>query len=84
MKPILITDPHGEQKISQVESDELPVSHRLYSITNSEEGQHIIATGEELDSLAFQWLAYRAQRTPVAKRLKSIFVQLKKLLRIKL
>lgn len=58
-KTILTTDPHGEQRITKLEGDELPVGNRLFSITCRDNRQHIVLTGEELDSLAGQWLKWR-------------------------
>ena len=66
MKPIITTDPHGEQKVTPLEGDELEVRNRLFSITCRDKRQHIVMTGEELDSLANQWLKWRDEYKPFA------------------
>ena len=64
MKPKLIlkTDPSGEQSLRQVEF-ELPVKHCLFTLSDTANFV-ITMTGEELDSLADQWLKWRKEDKP--------------------
>ena len=59
MKLILTTDPHGAQKLYETEEPQSQpkVENRLYTLEDSQ-GRWTIMTGEELTSLANQWLAH--------------------------
>ena len=57
-KAVIITDPHGDQLLFEAEKNTgLPVHNRLFRLR----GHNIWFTGEELDSLAAKWQAYRKE-----------------------
>ena len=56
--PVLTTDPHGEHVLTHLEPPHgLPLSSRLFVLKDSL-GRQLDFTGEELTSLATQWLRY--------------------------
>jgi hypothetical protein len=57
MKTIIITQPHGEQSLSRIDCAD-SIGNSLFTLKNSD-GHAITMTGEELDSLANQWLEWR-------------------------
>ena len=63
-KTILKTDPHGAQTLRQIEpSESNKVGNRLYDLSaiatyGTAQIAHVVMTGEELTSLANQWLEY--------------------------
>ncbi|MCX6896309.1 MAG: hypothetical protein NTZ16_12590 [Verrucomicrobia bacterium] len=62
-KPILTTQPHGEHTVRQLEpKDDGPLLNRLFVITNKS-GDEVALAGEELSSLAKQWLHHVEQHT---------------------
>lgn len=62
-KPIIITDPHGEQKLFEAEKNTgLTAGNRLFMLRGTSRVERTIwFTGEELDSLAAKWQAYRKE-----------------------
>ena len=65
MKLLLTTQPHGAQKLYETEEPQTQpiIGNRLYTLEDSE-GRWTIMTGEELTSLANQWLTYAKARMP--------------------
>jgi hypothetical protein len=58
-KPILTTDPHGEQSLRPTEEPSADkVGNRLFELSSNTDDSAIVMTGEELTSLANQWLEY--------------------------
>lgn len=67
-RSLFITSPHGDQALIDLlkenEPDE-PITQRLYALRSLDldgEKTEIWLTGEELDSLAHQWLLYRNEQ----------------------
>lgn len=58
-EPILTTSPHGEQSLRPcgVPSD-LTIGNQLFELSANNGPEAIVMTGEELTSLANQWLEY--------------------------
>lgn len=66
MKLLLTTEPHGAQKLYETEEPQSQpkVGNRLYTLED-DQGRWTNMTGEELTSLANQWLEYaKAQGMP--------------------
>ena len=68
MKLLLTTEPHGAQKLYETEEPQTQpkIGNRLYTLED-DQGRWTNMTGEELTSLANQWLAYaKSAETPNA------------------
>ena len=61
-KPILTTDPHGEQSLRPCEASSDKVGNQLFELSSNTDDSAIVMTGEELSSLANQWLRYAKQK----------------------
>lgn len=62
--PVLfLTDPHGAQSLFRTEEDDIfgGLGNQLFTLSESEgkKRDEITMTGEELDSLTAQWMAFR-------------------------
>jgi AAA+ ATPase superfamily predicted ATPase len=58
-KPILTTDPHGEQSLRRCDNeDDSKIGNLLFELSANHDDSAIVMTGEELTSLANQWLEY--------------------------
>lgn len=61
---ILYTAPHAAQRLIPAESETVdpttPIGNQLFTLEEKEGKGSITMTGEELDSLAQQWLGFRA------------------------
>lgn len=58
-EPILTTSPHGEQSLRPCEVPaELTIGNQLFELSANNGPEAIVMTGEELTSLANQWLEY--------------------------
>ena len=56
---ILTTDPHGEQSLRQCDlEDDQTIGNQLFELSSNNDDSAIVMTGEELTSLARQWLKY--------------------------
>lgn len=58
MKTILTTEPHGEQSVVFFD-EQSNIGNSLFSI-HQKGGPSMVMTGEELTSLAKQWIKYSA------------------------
>ncbi len=59
MKTILITNPHGEQEITEIPGNEgLSIGNSLFKLEDKENKRFLIMTGEELTDLSNQWLNF--------------------------
>lgn len=61
LAPLFATDPHGAQYVArhEVPDWQTPTSSHLFVIHSDGPGSPLVLTGEELDSLAAQWLKFR-------------------------
>ena len=58
-KPILTTSSHGEQSMRLCDNEkDSPIGNLLFELSNNNDDSAIVMTGEELTSLANQWLAH--------------------------
>ena len=57
-KALFTTQPHGEQTLREYQTPDpdMPVGNRLFILHDSQ-ARELVLTGEELNSLAWQWLA---------------------------
>ena len=57
--PILTTEPHGEQSLRRCDTeDDQRIGNLLFELSSNNDDSAIVMTGEELTSLANQWLVY--------------------------
>jgi AAA+ ATPase superfamily predicted ATPase len=58
-KPILTTDPHGEQSLRRCDNeDDQTIGNLLFELSSNSDDSAIVMTGEELTSLANRWLEH--------------------------
>jgi len=67
MKKLFTTDPHGAQTLSEMTAENDPqgkTGNKLFQLQADQQGAFCACmTGEELDSLAHQWLKHRFEQT---------------------
>ena len=57
-RQIFTTEPHGDQSLCRCDNPEEKIGNRLFELSSKGSGSAIVMTGEELTSLAKQWLAH--------------------------
>jgi hypothetical protein len=55
---IFTTEPHGDQCLCRCDNPEEKIGNQLFELSSKGSGSAIVMTGEELTSLAKQWLAH--------------------------
>lgn len=67
MKLLFLTDPHSAQGVYDADEDSAMPTHNKLHCVEDDQGRFVNMTGEELTSLANQWLSPTAKIGPTTE-----------------